>query len=161
MNEARRPQGVTPGQTQSVPQDTAGLSAERPTPQASDDSRSLSELFSGVVENLQNIVRSEVQLAKTELQEEAKKAGKAAAMLGAGALMGFYAVGLLLLTIVWILATQMSDWLAALIVTVVVAVIAGILVMMGKSRMQEVQPKPEETIASVKEDVEWVKQHKP
>lgn len=123
----------------------------------SDDSRSIAEMVSGVVENLQNIVRAEVQLAKTEAKEEAKTAGKAAGMLGAGAVLGFYALGLLLMTIVWILDTWMPNWLAALIVTVVVGAIAAVLALKGKSQIQEMHPMSE-TVESVKEDVEWVKQ---
>jgi uncharacterized membrane protein YqjE len=121
----------------------------------------LSEMVSGVVENLQNIVRYEVQLAKTELTDEAKTAGKGIAMLAVGALVGFYAVGLFLLTAVWALATQVDRWLAALIVGVVVAVVAGILAMIGKKQLEEFNPKPEQTIESVKEDIEWVKQQTP
>lgn len=157
MDEARRPPGASA-------QPHAG---RRPTvePIGSDgtgqDSRSLSEMVSGVVENVQNIVRYEVQLAKTEIQEEAKTAGKGAAMLAAGALVGFYALGLFLLTAVWALATQVDRWLAALIVGVVVAAVAGILAMMGKKKLDEFSPKPEQTIESVKEDIEWVKQQTP
>lgn len=128
---------------------------------AGEETRSFAELVSGVVENLQNIVRFEVQLAKTELQEEAKTAGKGVAMLAAGALIGFFAIGLFLLTAVWALATQIDRWLAALIVGVVVAVVAGILAMVGKKRLDEFSPKPEQTIESVKEDIEWVKQQTP
>jgi uncharacterized membrane protein YqjE len=117
----------------------------------------MAEMVSGVVENLQNIVRAEVQLAKTEAKEEAKTAGKAAGMLGAGAVLGFYALGLLLMTIVWILDTWMPNWLAALIVTVVVGAIAAVLALKGKSQIQEMHPMSE-TVESVKEDVEWVKQ---
>ena len=82
----------------------------------------------------------------------------AARMLAAGTLLGVYALGLLLMTIVWLLATQMSNWLAALIVTVVVAAVAATLVMLGRSRLEEVDLKPERTVESLKEDVEWVKQ---
>lgn len=161
MNEPRRPQGapnaesaVRPGgdlrRVQGTPEPTR-------TAQSDSDSRSISELVSGVVENLQNIVRSEVQLAKTELREEAKTAGKAAGMLAAGAALGFYALGLFLMTLVWILATQMPNWVAALIVTVVVGAIAAVLALKGKSQLQEVHLMSE-TVDSVKEDVEWVKQ---
>ena len=122
------------------------------------DSQSFSELASGVVQNIQNIIRSEVQLAKVELRDEAKTAGKGIAMLAAGALVAFYALGLFLLTAVWALSTQMDRWLAALIVAIVVTVVAGILAMVGKKRLDEFSPMPEQTIESVKEDVAWVKQ---
>ena len=125
------------------------------------DSRSIPELISGVVTNLQNIVRSEIQLAKTEMREEAVTAGKGAGMLLAGALIAFYALGLFLLAAVYALGSTMSDWLAALIVGLVVAAVAGALIMIGKSRLEDFNPKPEQTIDSVKEDIEWVKQQTP
>lgn len=152
MEEARHPQGAAHIDAQMRAGATAGQG---------EDTRSLAELIGGVVTNVQNIVRSEVQLAKTEMTEEAKTAGKGAAMLGAAALVGFYAIGLFLLTAVWALATQVDRWLAALIVGVVVAIVAGILAMVGKKRLEEFSPKPEQTIESVKEDIEWVKQQTP
>lgn len=161
MDEPRRPQGALDPESAAQPGGDLRRVQGTPEPtraaQPDSDSRSISELVSGVVENLQNIVRSEVQLAKTELREEAKTAGKAAGMLAAGAVLGFYALGLFLMTVVWILATQMSNWLAALIVTVVIGAIAAVLALKGKSQLQEIHPMSE-TVDSVKEDVEWVKQ---
>lgn len=166
MSEQRRPQ---PGEateadmraaSQARRQDSAAAT-QISTNNRSDDSRPISEMIGAAVENLQNIVRAEVRLAKTELTEEAKLAGKGAAMLAVAAVVGAYAVGLFLLTAVWTLATQMDNWLAALIVAVVVAIVAGVLAMVGKSRLQEFSPKPDETIASVKEDIQWVKQQTP
>lgn len=162
MQEPRRQQGVSSSADGSN-LEIRPAPAQKTDPEGSQtgDSPSLSELASGVVHNLQNIVRSEVQLAKVELKEEAKVAGKGVAMLAAGALIGFYALGLFLLTAVWALATQVDRWLAALIVAVIVTVIAGILAMVGKKKLDEFSPVPEETVQSVKEDVEWVKQQTP
>lgn len=156
MEDARRPTGA-------IPPDARQRPAAEPLPPAGahTEDRSLSELISGVVENLQNIVRYEVQLAKTEITDEAKTAGRGIAMLAVAAVVGIYAVGLFLLTAVWALATQVDRWLAALIVAVVVTVVAGILAMVGKKRLDEFNPKPEQTIESVKEDIEWVKQQTP
>lgn len=166
MNEQRRPQPAAATETdmraasQSPGQNN--VTRERDvTNSRTDDSRPMSEMIGSAVENLQNIVRSEVRLAKTELTEEARLAGKGAAMLAVAAVVGAYAVGLFLLTAVWALATQVDSWLAALIVAIVVTVVAGVLAMVGRSRLQEFNPKPEETIASVKEDIEWAKQQTP
>ncbi len=155
MNAANEPQEA-PGSDFVV--DPAGSPRGEQPAGIGDDLRSIPELVSGVVENVQNIVRSEVQLAKAEFREEAQTAARAASMLAAGTILGIYALGLLLMTIVWLLATQMSNWLAALIVTVVVAAVAATLVMLGRSRLEEVDLKPERTVESLKEDVEWVKQ---
>jgi uncharacterized membrane protein YqjE len=164
MNESRRPQGAhdrTITGHQGDGRDSVPPVRPRADAGTDQETRPLSDMISGVVENVQNIVRYEVQLAKTELQQEAKTAGKGVAMLAAGALVGFYALGLFLLTAVWALATQVDRWLAALIVAVVVAVIAGALAMVGKKKLDEFSPKPDETIDSVKEDIEWVKRQTP
>lgn len=123
-----------------------------------DDAGSIAGLLQGIVGNVQNIIRSEVQLAKTEMKEDASAYGKAAGMLAAGAVLGIYAIGLMLLTFVYLLDEALSDWLAALIVFVVVAAIAGVLAMIGMKRIKSVKPGPEQTIETVKEDVQWVKQ---
>jgi membrane protein implicated in regulation of membrane protease activity len=99
-----------------------------------------------------------VRLAKAEVREEATSAGKAAGMLAVGAVLGAYAVGLLLLTIVYALNGPLPDWLAALIVFAVVAIAAAVLAKIGLDRIKQVSPKPEQTIDSIKEDVQWVKQ---
>jgi hypothetical protein len=84
--------------------------------------------------------------------------GKAAGMLVAGAVLGIYALGILLLFAVYALAGPLPDWLAALIVGVVVAIIAAVLVKVGLDRVKSVNPAPDKTIDSVKEDIQWVKQ---
>jgi uncharacterized membrane protein YqjE len=119
---------------------------------------SIADILQEIVGNIQNIIRSEVRLAKTEIKEEATTAGKAAGMLAAGAVLAVYAVGILLLCAVYALRGPLPDWAAALVVGLVVAAIAGALVMVGINRIKSVNPKPEQTIDSVKEDVQWVKQ---
>lgn len=122
------------------------------------DSGSIAELLQEIVGNVQNIIRSEVRLAKTEMTEEATAAGKAAGVLAGGAVLAIYAVGILLLSAVYALRGPVPDWAAALIVGLVVAAIAGVMVKMGLDRIKSVNPKPEQTIDSVKEDVRWVKE---
>lgn len=166
MNESRLPHDTNNPAAigENDERGTSSPAGQRANPNASHsdagtdhESRSLSEMISGVVENIQNIVRYEVQLAKTELREEAKTGGKGIAMMAAAALVGFYALGLFLLTAVWALATQVDRWLAALIVAIVVAAIAGVLALIGKKRLDEFSPKPDQAIESVKENIEWVK----
>jgi uncharacterized membrane protein YqjE len=124
---------------------------------ATENSRSIADVLQDIVGNLQGIVRAEVRLAKTEVKEEASKAGRAAAMLGAGVVAAIYTVGLLLLTILFALAAAMPLWLAALILFVLLAATSAILLSIGKKRFQTVHAKPEKTMESMKENVEWVK----
>ena len=118
--------------------------------------RSVPEVLHDIVSNIQEIGRSEFRLAKSEIKEQVSKAAKPAATLAMGIVLAMYAFGFMLLTIVYVLATVVSAWLAALLVTAVVAVVALVLVTAGKDRLKRVKP-PEKTIETLKENVEWAK----
>jgi uncharacterized membrane protein YqjE len=121
--------------------------------------RSLSDVFQDIVRNVQEIVRSEVRLAKTELREEAIKARAPTLLLGAGAVTAILALLFLLLTIVYALALVMPNWEAALIVGGVLAVVASLMLAAGRRRFKHIHPTPERTVATMKENIEWAKQH--
>jgi uncharacterized membrane protein YqjE len=118
--------------------------------------RSAGDIIKDIVANAQGIIRSEVKLAKTELREEANKAIGAGIVLGAGAIVGLYALGFLLAAAAAALSLVVAWWLAVLIVGGVLAIAAGILVGIGLTRWKLVHA-PEKTIAEVKENVEWLK----
>jgi len=118
--------------------------------------RSLSDVLHDIVGNVQEIVRSEVRLATGEIKEEVAQAAKAGRPLGAGIVLGLYGFGLLLMAAVCALTLLVAAWLAALIVGGVVSLIALILINIGKSRLEIIR-KPERTIESVKESVQWAK----
>jgi len=80
------------------------------------EDRSFSDVVHDILHNVQEIVRSEVRLAKTEIGEEAAKAKSSAVLLGAGGLAALYAVLFLLLMIVYALCLVMPNWAAALLV---------------------------------------------
>ncbi len=119
---------------------------------------SVGELVSQLSENTSRLVRDEIQLAKVELTETAKRAGAGAGMLGAAGVLAHYGLGLLLATAVVVLALLLPWWLSVLIVTVVVFVFAGVLALMGKKKLQQASPTPERTIKNVKRDVATVKE---
>jgi uncharacterized membrane protein YqjE len=121
------------------------------------ESRSFSDVLEDVVSNIQAIIRSEVRLAKTEVQEETAKAARAGGVLGAGALFGVYAVGFLLLAGLYALQIVVAPWLAALIVAVLVGIVASVLIAVGVKRMKRVHPRPEQTMHSIKENLEWAR----
>lgn len=121
------------------------------------DERSIGSVIGDAISNLQEIVRSEIQLAKTETREEAKSAMRASGMLIGGVIAALYALGLFLLAVAWGLAEFLDLWIALGIVFLVMAVIAGVLIMVGKSRLSQVNPKPEQTMETLKEDVAWAK----
>ncbi|AKN74231.1 hypothetical protein QR97_34915 [Streptomyces sp. PBH53] len=131
------------------------MSSTAPEPRGQDTS--VGKLLSEVTSDIQTLFRQEVELAKAEIREETAKAGKAAGMYG-GAGFGGYMVALFAsLAAMFGLANVMDTGWAALIVTAVWAGIAAVLFVMGRSRMREVSPKPEQTVETLKEDAQWAR----
>ena len=124
---------------------------------AGENNRSIADVLQDILTNVQTIIRSEVRLAKTEITEEATKAGRAAGMLAGGAVAALFTVWLFLLTVVLALATVIPMWSAALLVFVIMAAVTTVLLNAGKKRMKTVHAKPEKTIETVKENVQWAK----
>ncbi len=121
--------------------------------------RSVAELLKQLSDQTATLVRKELDLAKAELMVKGKRAGLGAGMFGGAGVFALYGVGALTACMILALSTAMVSWLAALIVTAAYAVIAGVLALAGKSKLQQgVPPVPEQTVESVKEDVELTKQ---
>lgn len=119
---------------------------------------SVPELVKQLSEQTSRLARQEVELAKAELQIKGKRAGIGAGMFGGAGVFGFYALGALTATAILALATAVTPWLAALIVTVMLGGIAGLLALQGKAKVQQATPPvPEQATESVKEDVQWAK----
>lgn len=119
--------------------------------------RALSDVLQDILRNLQDIVRSEVRLAKVEIRDDARQAASSAVWLAAGTIGALSAWAFLLWTITFALSTRMSMWAATLIVALVLAGAASVLVVGGIRRMKRINPIPERTIASIKENVEWIR----
>ncbi|CAB4915788.1 unannotated protein [freshwater metagenome] len=116
------------------------------------------ELFKRLSEDTSQLVKLEIELAKTEMTAKAKTFGAGAGLLGAAALFGFFAFAAFTTLLIALLATGMKTWIAAAIVMAIYAVIAAVAALMGKGRIQKATPPvPEQTIETVKEDVEWAK----
>lgn len=120
--------------------------------------RPVGELMKELSDQTATLVRKEIELAKAELSVKGKRAGIGAGMFGGAGMLGFYGFGALTATVILALTTAVTAWLAALIVTVVYAAIAGVLALQGKNKVQEATPPvPERAVDSTKEDVSWVK----
>ncbi len=122
------------------------------------EDRTIAEVLQDILRNVQEIVRSEVRLAKTEIRDEAAHAASSALWLAAGAVGALSAWMLLLWAAVFALATSMSMWVATLVIAVVLAMIASALLIIGVGRFRRIQPIPERTVETLKENLEWVKQ---
>jgi hypothetical protein len=117
-------------------------------------------LVSEVAQDLSTLMRQELDLAKVELKQEAARAGKAAGALGGAGLAAWLAVVFLSLAAMFGLAAVMPLGWAALIVAVVWTIAGGVLFSMGKKKLADVNPVPEKTVETVKEDVRWVQNRK-
>lgn len=104
------------------------------------------------------LVRQELELAKAELGEKGRKAGAGFGMWGAAGGAGLAALGALTAFFILALDGVMPNWLAALVVALAYGAAAGVLYLTGKQKVEEAAPaKPEQTIETLKEDVEWAK----
>jgi len=120
--------------------------------------RSISDVLRDIVSNVQDIVRSELRLAKTEIGDEIAKTKKAGVLLGGGALLGFFAIFFGLLAVVFGLSLVVPIWAAALAVAVPLGIVGGMMCYFGRRRLREVHPLPEHAVESMKESIQWAKQ---
>ena len=118
---------------------------------------SVGQLVGEVVSDLSTLMRQELDLAKAEFRQEAKKGGKAAGMLGGAGLAGWFVLLFASLALMWWLDDAMHTALAALIVTALWALVAVVLYATGRKQLSAVNPTPQQTIETVKEDVQWAK----
>jgi uncharacterized membrane protein YqjE len=119
--------------------------------------RSVPEVLQDIVNNLQEIIKSEFRLAKTELKEEAARAAKPAATFGFGLVAGFYGIGFLLVAAVCGLSMVMAGWLAALLVGAVLSIVAIALTSSSGKELKSVNAIPDKTVQSLEENVQWAK----
>ena len=119
--------------------------------------QSIGSLIGEVTQDISKLFRQEVALAKAELKEEATKAGKAGGMLAGAGFAGYMVAVLLSLALVFALDAVMPIGWAAVIVAVVWAIVGGVLYSMGRKRMKDVDPVPRQTVETLKEDAQWVR----
>jgi hypothetical protein len=122
-----------------------------------DESRSLGDLFGDLSRDFSTLMRQEVELAKVEIREEATKAGKAGGMLGGAAIAGLFGLLLLSFAAAWGLTEIMPEGAAFLLVGLVYVAVAAFLFVTGRTKLRQVRPMPEDTVETLKEDVQWAK----
>jgi hypothetical protein len=117
------------------------------------------ELVKTAAEQISRLVRDELALARAEMAEKGKKAGVGVGLFGGGGVVALYGVAVVLAAVVLVLGEAMPYWPAALIVAVVLFAVAGVLALIGRKQIQQgVPPVPQETVASVKADIDEVKE---
>jgi uncharacterized membrane protein YqjE len=122
----------------------------------------MGELFKQLSEDLSALVRQELALARVEMAEKGRRAGVGLGMFGGAGVVALLALGALTACLIAALAAGMEVWLAALIVALVYGAGAALLALNGKDRVSEATPPvPEQTVQTVKEDVQWAKTQLP
>jgi hypothetical protein len=121
------------------------------------EERTLGQLVAQASDDLSGIVRAEIALAKAELRGDVKNAAVGGGLFGAAGYLGVLASVTGVLTVGYALvAAGLRPWLAFLIVTVALLLVAGILALVGRSRLKRLGP-PERTIRTTKEAIAAVK----
>jgi hypothetical protein len=120
--------------------------------------QSTAELVRTASDQISRLVRDEIALAKAELAEKGKHAGIGLGLFGTSGVLALYGLGAAIATLIIVFNLFLDLWLAALIVTALLFVLAGILALIGKNQVTKaVPPEPVAAIESVKLDVDEVK----
>jgi hypothetical protein len=158
--------GAEPTGSARVDPDVARASSARTgtdsgrTPQAEQDvtGRGVGELVREVTQDLSQLFSQELALAKTELTAEAKKAGRTAGAFGGAGLAGWFTLLFASLALLFALAGVFNSYAwAALVVTALWAVVGAVLFVLARKQAQELNPTPEMTVQTLKEDAQWAR----
>jgi len=132
---------------------TSGTTGPRPT-----DEPTLGALVHDLTQQVPDLIRSEIRLAQAEMTEKGKRAGLGIGLFSAAGMLAFLGLCCLVTTAILGLAHALPDWLAALLVAVVLLAGAGVAALVGKKEVdQATPPAPEAAIEGVKEDISVVK----
>ena len=124
------------------------------------DDRSLGQIVGDLTNDLTTLVKQELALAKTELKEEASKAGKGAGMLAGAGVFGHLALITLSIALGYLLSRVVDLDIAFFLVTLLWIIVAAVLGLMGKKELKKANPQLPETQQTLKEDAAWVKAQK-
>ena len=122
------------------------------------DERSIGELFAELASETSTLVRQEVQLAKTEITQKVTSAGKDVGMIGAGGALAYAGLLAVIAAIIIGLGHLIGMGWSALLVGIVVIGVGYMLIQSGLSALKRIDPTPRETIQTIKEDVDMVKE---
>lgn len=124
---------------------------------SADAGRSIVDVLKDIASNIQHLIRSEIRLARTELQDQLIKARGGITLIAAGGILALLGFLFVLLAAVFALALVLPAWAASLIVAIVTAGVGGLLASKGISRLKQVTLPPPRTVASIQETIAWAK----
>lgn len=123
------------------------------------EERSVSELLQQLTEQTSRLAQKEIELAKAEMTVKGKRLGLGAGAFSGAGLLALFALGAVTAAAILGLASALESWLAALIVAVAYLAIAGVLALVGRSKVRAATPPvPEQTAESIKEDMQSTKE---
>lgn len=121
--------------------------------------RSTGELVAQLSEQMSRLIRDEMRLARLEMTRKGKAAGIGAGMLGASGLIALYGIGCLVACVIIAISGVLPAWLAALIIGAALLVVAGVVALIGGSRLRRAAPPvPEQAVVSVRADVDEIRE---
>jgi uncharacterized membrane protein YqjE len=130
---------------------------DSPRPAIGEDP-TLGALVHDMTQQMSTLVRDEMRLAQAEMTQKGKAAGLGIGLFGGAGLVALYGLATLIATVILALALAVPAWLSALIVTVVLFAVAGVLALVGRKNVSQATPaKPEQAIAGIKEDIATAK----
>jgi hypothetical protein len=135
---------------------SSGTTSTGPLREPSPD-QPLSELISRMTTDVSALVRKEIELAKIEIKEDVRHTARVSGMFGAAGFAGYMAAILLSLAAVFALDVALPLWSAFLIVAALFGIVGFMLFQQGRTRMKDFTPGPEQTVETIKEDIEWAK----
>ncbi|HYR84016.1 MAG TPA: phage holin family protein [Terriglobia bacterium] len=119
--------------------------------------RSISQIIEEILNHVTEIIRSEVRLAEAEVRQGVTEIAKAGRFFIIGAVFALYGIAFVLLGVVYALGTSIPLWLSAILVGACLSIGAAIFVQVGRTRMNQANLKPDQTIRSLQENVTWFK----
>jgi hypothetical protein len=120
--------------------------------------RSASDILRDVVRDIQELLRSEVRLARTEVSEKAERAKSAGGYIGGAAVAGLLAGMCFVAFCIALLSLAIPVWAGTLIMAFLLGVGGALLWVQARNRLRNFHAVPEQTVETIKEDVEWLKQ---
>jgi hypothetical protein len=121
------------------------------------DPRSTTEVLTSLVANVQALVKKEIELAKLEITEIITARAIAVGMFVGAAVLGLFILGFVGVTGAKALSLVLPEWAAWLIVTGLYTLVAAVLAFIGVRKLQTPPNKPERTMQTYEETVEWAK----
>jgi hypothetical protein len=129
---------------------------EDPAPQTADE-KPVAELLGEMTSSITTLLRKEMEMAVAEMKDEARQAAKAGGMLSGGALSGYLSLLFGSFGLAWWLDRKLPRPLAFFAVAGLHGAAAAALLARGREEMSRVDPVPQQTVETVRENVEWAK----